>query len=241
MLNKDKFEQSYFEKRQVNHLVHGKDLSWLKYPFWDWLIKKEIHSGRLLDIGCAEGMLLKWAEKRGYQAVGMDISQFAIKKLASKPWGKNLVVGDICSLPFTKNYFDVVTCFDVLEHLPSPEIGISEMCRILKNDGLLFISVPNTSSQGKKWKGNDWFGYRDSTHVSLLSSERWAELLSTSGMAIDSCFYDTLWDSPYLRHIPTFIQHAFFKTSLLLVFWTSLKMPARWAENLYLIARKRQN
>lgn len=237
----NKFGEEYFEERArcPTAVFKGRDLSFLKYPFWDRHIRKCIRSGRLLDIGCAEGALLKWAERRGYETYGIDISEFAIEELSRQKLSQSeLFVADIRSLPFRDNYFDAITCFDVLEHLENPIIGLKEISRCLKERGIFIMSVPNIYSNGLKWKGNNWFGYRDATHVSLLSGEQWIELLGRSGFKVIDNFYDTLWDSPYFKKIPRLLQHFLFKPSLLLLYWTPIRFPRQMGENIYLIARK---
>lgn len=242
MSNEDKFGKEYFWKRRQSALAvfKGKDLSFLKYPFWARTIKKHVHHGKLLDIGCAEGALLKWAERCGYDTYGIDISQFAIEVLKRQKLGQTkLCIADVGSLPFNDNYFDIVTCFDVLEHLEQPAIGLGEARRCLKRGGIFIMSVPNIDSYGLRWKGDSWFGYRDSTHVSLLSPAEWEDLLKEGGFEIAGRFYDALWDSPYFKTIPTIIQHIIFKPFLLLLYWTPIRLPNRWGENLYIIARKK--
>ena len=241
--NKDKFGQEYFEDRAryPTAIFKGKDLTFLKYPFWHRHIAKHVPGGKLLDIGCAEGTLLKWAERCGYETYGLDISEVAIGQISGKRLGQTkLVVGDIRSLPFKDGYFDLVTAFDVLEHLEEPLIALQEVNRVLKGEGFFIMSTPNIGSQGLKWKGDSWHGYRDITHVSLLSGEYWNRLLEKSGVEVVDNFYDTLWDSPYFKYIPELLQHAFFKPSLLLLYWTPVRFSQKWGENLWIAATKKR-
>jgi len=239
---RNKFGAEYFGQRAryPTAVFKGKDLSFLKYPLWDRVIRKRIRSGKLLDIGCAEGALLKWAEKRGYETYGVDISDFAIKRISHRKLRRTqLSVANINFLPFVDNYFDIITCFDVLEHLEYPIIALKEINRCLKEQGLFIMSTPNIYSNGLKWKADNWHGYRDATHVSLLSGEQWIELLGGSGFKVIDNFYDALWDSPYFKHIPNLVQHILFKPSLLLLYWTPIRFPSKWGENLWIVATKK--
>ncbi|MBT9150322.1 MAG: putative S-adenosylmethionine-dependent methyltransferase [candidate division WS2 bacterium] len=243
MTNKDKFGEEYFRKRSryPTAVFKGKDLSFLKYPFWSRMIRKHAHCGKLLDIGCAEGALLKWAERCGYDTYGIDLSQFAINRLSRRTLSRTkLFVANASSLPFVNNYFDIITCFDVLEHLETPQTALTEAHRCLKKGGMFIMSVPNINSRGLKWKGDNWFGYRDDTHLSLLSVVEWENLCQKSAFEIASRFYDTLWDSPYLKGIPSVIQHLIFKPSLLVFYWCPIRFPSSWGENLYIVAKKRR-
>lgn len=149
----DKFGENYFENRAEGTLFKGRDLSFVKYPFWDRVIKKHGTEDRLLDVGCAEGALLRWAERHGYETYGIYVSNFALRIARQRLNWSRLLVGDVRWLPFKDNYFNVITCFDVLEHLESPQIALSELNRVLRDDGTFLISVPNISSNGLKWKG----------------------------------------------------------------------------------------
>jgi len=237
---RDKFSKEYFEKRarDPSIIFRGRDLSFVKHPFYSRCIRKYMPRGKLLDIGCGEGSLLKWAGKCRYDVYGIDISEFAARLSRRALSQANLVVGDVRSLPFEDDCFDVVTCFDVLEHLLEPLIALEEINRILKGKGILVMSSPNICSKGLRWKGNDWYGYRDATHVSLLSGDQWDELLERAKFRIADRFVDTLWDSPYFRHIPRALQHLVFKSSLLLLYWTPIRFPRQWGECLYRVAIK---
>jgi len=242
MKKENKFGEEYFKQRTryPTAIFKGKDLSFLKYPFWDRVIGKGIRKGKLLDIGCAEGSLLKWGERRSYETYGIDISEFAIKGISHQKLSQTkLFVADIRSLPFVGNYFDIITCFDVLEHLKHPLTGLREISRCLKKGGCLIMSTPNICSNGLKWKGNSWYGYRDVTHLSLLSGEQWAGLLEECGFKIVNKFYDALWDSPYFKRIPALLQHLLFKPSLLISYWTPIRFPKSMGENLLIVAVKK--
>jgi len=91
----------------------------------------------ILDVGCGNGAFLNSLPDR-YQAVGLDSSQEALKYVKTKA-----IHGDIAALPFESASFDLVTCLEVLEHLPSGvfEKALSELQRVSKK--YIIISVPN--------------------------------------------------------------------------------------------------
>ena len=240
MSHKNDYSEEFFQERAQfpSALFKGRDLSFLKYPFWDSCIRRRATNGKLLDIGCAEGAFLKWAERRNYETYGLDISEFALGQITGQRVGQTgLLVADVSTLPFTDSCFDIITCFDVLEHIEEPLIALSEINRILKEGGLFMVSTPNISSVGLQWKGENWYGYHK-THVSLLSSKVWCELFANTGFKILDVFYDTLWDTPYFNHVPTLLQHLFFKPLLLLFYCTPIRFSEKWGENLFLIAVK---
>lgn len=120
----------YIEKMRLKRIIKYAD------------IKKNY---KVLDLGCGEGFLLSIMPK-AKEKIGLDISNEAIKKakeiLKNKPKIKCLK-GDAHNTKFKSKYFDVITCSEMLEHVPYPKKVISEMHRILKDDGKVVISVPD--------------------------------------------------------------------------------------------------
>lgn len=117
-----------------------------------FLLRKQIEkfssyiSGRVLDIGAGEmdryKDLFKYKEK-----INMDISK-----------GKNVdVVGSADNIPFSDDSFDSVLCTQVFEHLKYPNKAASEIFRVLKKDGVVLITVPQTNELHEE--PNDFFRY----------------------------------------------------------------------------------
>jgi SAM-dependent methyltransferase len=206
---------------------------------WAKIIRKYKAAGRLLDVGCGPGYFLAVAE-RYYEAYGIDISDYAIREAKKRTYQVKLSVGDATKSDFEDSHFDILTCFDLLEHLADPEVAMKEYSRILRNDGLLVLRVPNIYSVGAKWKEGAWFGHRDTTHVSLLSCEDWIGLLNSTGFEILEVFYDCLGDTPYTKKIPNILQDISIKFTSLVLFWAGMKFTKRLGENLCIIACKRR-
>lgn len=99
--------------------------------------------GNVLDVGCGEGYLLFKIRKKYNSAslYGMDISKGRIKKTKEKVPKATLLRGDILSLPFPNNSFDVVVCSQLLEHISKYKKAIEELIRIGKKH--VIITVPN--------------------------------------------------------------------------------------------------
>ena len=135
--------------------------------------------------------------------------------------------------------FDVITCFDVLEHLKDPESAIKECRRVLKLKGIFVVRIPNINSLGCKWKKNEWFAYKDKTHISLFSNEEWVALFERNNFKILDIFYDGLWDTPYLKYVPRIFQEIFIKFPSLGLFLSGMKFSRKYGENLCMIAFRR--
>jgi len=95
--------------------------------------------GPVLDLGCGQGRHSTYIAGGGLQVVGADISFEHLKK--ARPIFER-VQADACRLPFKADSFDSVLCFEVLEHLTSPESCISEVYRILTDNGIALFVCP---------------------------------------------------------------------------------------------------
>ena len=108
------------------------------------LFKKWIgKNNKVLDLGCRDGVLTRHFVE-GNLVTGLDIDKQALEDC-----GKNLNIETIWSdfslqIPLPTSSFDVVVAGEVIEHLPYPEITVSEISRILKPNGLFIGSVPNS-------------------------------------------------------------------------------------------------
>lgn len=132
-------------------------------------IFKEGGIKRILDLGCGSGRNLVYLAKQGFNVYGIDIAKSGIK--ITKDWLKNenlkgnLKIGDMYQrLPYSNNFFDAIISIQTLHHGKINKIRklIKEMERILKPNGLVFITVRRALrvhgwERGKvivhKWKG----------------------------------------------------------------------------------------
>ena len=99
---------------------------------------------KILDAGCGEGQLLsRIAKIRGGELYGADATEVAIETARKKVAGVNFSLQNIDNLNYDDNFFDVVICTEVIEHISNYEKAIAELKRILKTGGLLIMTFPN--------------------------------------------------------------------------------------------------
>lgn len=101
--------------------------------------------GRLLDVGCGEGLFLYVATKEGWQAEGIDFSDNDAEQ-ARKNLGVDAREGDFEDANFPKGSFKLITMWDVLEHAADPHIVIEKCRRLLPVGGTILIACPNEGS-----------------------------------------------------------------------------------------------
>jgi len=101
---------------------------------------------RVLDAGCGTGYGLGILEEQGAsQIVGVDISEQAVTRALESRSSERVQIirSDLRELPFSDGEFDLVVCFEVIEHVDEHEPILDELARVLSADGILCISTPN--------------------------------------------------------------------------------------------------
>ncbi len=103
-------------------------------------IRKYAPGGRLLDVGCGTGEFLDVAGRNGFQAYGLEPSRTAYD-IARQ--GRRVVRGELRNVEFKEEFFDVVTLWSVLEHIPAPSLFLGRIREILKKRGILALRIPD--------------------------------------------------------------------------------------------------
>lgn len=106
------------------------------------LLKRHARTGRLLDIGCSTGQFLAEARESGWPGQGLEYSPDS-SKVARELRGLDVKTGALTGSTFEPNSFDVITLWDVIEHLPDPMGTLRHIAKILAPGGLLVLKTPN--------------------------------------------------------------------------------------------------
>ncbi len=105
-------------------------------------------AGRLLDVGCGLGYFVKTVSSfPDWQVVGYEISKAAVEFAQTKLGLKNVFCGRVEESTFPRGYFDIITLWDVMEHIPDPDPLLSYLSTIVKDHGMLFVHTPNVQIQ----------------------------------------------------------------------------------------------
>jgi SAM-dependent methyltransferase len=138
-----------------------------------------IQPKRVLDAGCALGLLVEALRTRGVDAHGVDLSSYAIANVAEpmKPFCTHGSIAD----DFADRY-DLIVSIEVVEHMPArdAEKAVANICR--HADDVLFSSSPAD--------------YREPSHVNVQPPEHWAELFAREGFYRD-IDYDASFITPW--------------------------------------------
>lgn len=145
---------------------------------------------RLLDVGAAFGFAVAEAERRGYRAVGVEISRDAARRAGGRAQGR-ISVADAASLPFADGAFDAITLWDVVEHLGDPHAAIREIARLLRPGGQLVLTTGDVESWAARLSGARWHLYTLPEHLFFHSRRSLERLLATHGLRVEACYTDS--------------------------------------------------
>lgn len=112
-------------------------------------------AGRLLDVGCAAGWLLDEARLRGFQPSGLEPSA-DVARAAHERTGLPVFAGAVEDVLLAPSHYDVVTIFDVLEHLVAPCTALRRLRLTLAPDGYLAVTVPDYGGWWARLSGKRW-------------------------------------------------------------------------------------
>lgn len=166
--------------------------------FWSWLlVHLDVRPGmRLLDVACGEAELPRLVRRLGAAGYGVDLSEVALSKGLAGGENRGLAVADGESLPYADRYFQRVTSIGSLEHYADPVRGAAEIARVLADDGLAAVLVPNTF--GLRW--NVLYAWRhgdphdDGQPLQRYGTRgQWQRLLASAGLVVTATLgYESL-------------------------------------------------
>ncbi len=142
-------------------------------------------SGRLLDVGCATGNFLHEMRRRGgWDVFGVEPNREAAA-YAVQRFGHQVHVGTLTDAGFAQGSFDVITMWNVLEHLHHPWDDMLRVRDLLRDGGLFVFSVPNLEGIEARLYGPAWLGWDLPRHLYLFPRTDLAQSLAEIGMAVN--------------------------------------------------------
>lgn len=123
-------------------------------------IKKHIAKGKILDVGCATGYFLEAAKEEGFTPYGVEFSEYSSAIAQKKIGKKNIFFGTLEESNFSEKMFDVITMFDLIEHVRVPEQTLTKAAQLLSNNGIIAIMTPDTKTFSNNIMGKRWTHYK---------------------------------------------------------------------------------
>ncbi len=257
----DKYYDTYQQGTNANSWEAGKrKRAYLYRTFLRALLPYVNNPSTVMEVGCGVGYM-SWFLAHHWpkaQILAGDFSESAMN-IAQRNLGDitNIVLSpvDAMSMQFEDETAELLICMDVVEHLPQPMMFFNEAYRVLKPNGILFISTPNPGSLGNRLKGHrrrevgrpyaermlEWSGWRDDTHINIKVISDWRQIAENTGLELVKDGTDYCWDAPYFRRVPLLLQKIIFIGSMKLIYqWGGPAfLPWSFGENYMGIYRKK--
>jgi 2-polyprenyl-3-methyl-5-hydroxy-6-metoxy-1,4-benzoquinol methylase len=138
-----------------------------------------VRPGRLLDVGCSCGYFMEVAAAHGFDVHGVEFSQNAIA-VARPDIRARIFEGSLENLPDT-GPFDVVSAFDLIEHVPDPRAFLRNCAKRLRPGGMLLVSTPDTGHFLRYVMRSRWPMLQPMQHLHLFSRQAMAQALRSEG------------------------------------------------------------
>lgn len=138
---------------------------------------------RLLDVGCATGFFLEAARERGWNVRGLEVSKYA-SEYARSELGLPVDTASIQAPPAGLPRFDVITLWDIIEHLNRPDQALGHIHSLLDEGGLLAISTGDHGSLLRRVTGARWRLFSDPTHRYFFDERTLRRLLVQGGYRV---------------------------------------------------------
>jgi len=139
----------------------------------------------ILDVGCARGEYVAFLNERGHQVFGVDL-------LTHQEWQQVrpqfFIRGDAPCLPFPDQSFDTLLAFEILEHIPKPDLAVQEFSRVSRKN--LIISVPDCAKNEDLLRaGLVYTHWLDLSHCNFFIQETLSRILEDNGFRVEVLTY----------------------------------------------------
>ena len=145
--------------------------------------------GRVLDVGCAAGFFLRVAAELGHDVRGVEVSEAIAQEAVNALGAERVWIGTLDSVPheqpgFGRGTFDLVTMWDVVEHVPDPQALLQDARAMLAPGGHLLIETQNVDSRFANLLGPRWHHYKHEEHIYHFNPRTIRALLDQTGFEV---------------------------------------------------------
>ena len=241
------YRESYFHKSRgeggLGYANYDSDKAGLVQTFDAYVEKlgKLAPGKRILDVGSATGFFLDRARTKGWQTYGVEISKFAAEE--SNRRGHETVCGTIEDVPGEAR-FDVITMWDVFEHMTEPARALEKAHALLAPRGLIAINTIDSSSVPARLLGRNWHLIVPPEHLQYYSRTSLRKIIENEGFEVLSMHRITK------RFSLAYIFTILYRWQRLGIWQTlaefcrrgklqKIYLPLQTFDNIYVLARKR--
>jgi 2-polyprenyl-3-methyl-5-hydroxy-6-metoxy-1,4-benzoquinol methylase len=161
--------------------------------------------GRLLEIGCGNGLILERMHERGWAAEGVEFDPKCVEAVRAR--GLRCYLGDVRDQSLPNESFHAIFMSHVIEHVYDPKGFMDECFRVLKPGGQVIALTPNADGWGHRFFGRDWRGLEPPRHLQIFNQHNLSTVVRAAGFSeINS--RTTNWGAWYLYGTSSAIRSA---------------------------------
>lgn len=150
---------------------------------WKHRFPRYVSNGRALDIGCGNGTFLSFLKAHGWQVNGIEISE-AAAKVAKEHFDIDVYIGNVRDAPFDDKSFDFINMSHVLEHVYDPTEVLRKVRKLLRDDGTVYLEIPNYDSTSRRFFGEYWFPWETPRHLFMYSPSTIRRQIKAAGFEL---------------------------------------------------------
>lgn len=146
--------------------------------------RRFVGSGRWLDVGCSAGFVVRAAADMGFEAHGVEVESAAVEYGREAMKLTNLRCGFLENQDYPDRFFDVISLYDVIEHVPDLNRLVTELARILAPGGVVEIRTPNVAHWQTPRDLSTWKEVKPSEHLYYFSYSTLKTLFENHGFRV---------------------------------------------------------
>ena len=138
---------------------------------------------RVLDVGCAAGFFLELMKGEGFDVWGVELSAAIAEDARDRVGDDRIHVGTLEDAPYPERQFDLISFWDVVEHLPDPVDALRRARALMKPEGLLVLETQNVESRFARLMGRRWQHFKQAEHLWHFTPSTVVRLVEAAGFA----------------------------------------------------------
>lgn len=160
--------------------AHLRDRTFIRW-YEEALPDLKVTSGLALDVGCATGRFLMILREKNWKVKGIELDRGMCADLEDRGFE---VSNEPLETQKDEDSYDLITLFDVVEHLPHVHLDFKKLHSLLSDDGSVVLVTPNIESLQSKLFGKRWFQLKPKEHISYFSPKTLSRLAEENGFRV---------------------------------------------------------
>ena len=140
--------------------------------------------GRWLDVGCSAGFVVEAAAQAGFEAHGVELEAAAVEFGRQELGLANLACGTLEAQAYPAAHFDVISMYDVIEHVPDLNATVAELTRVLHPRGVIEIRTPDVGHWTTPRALDTWREIKPSEHLYYFDRSTLPRLFARHGLRV---------------------------------------------------------